>query len=95
MSNVTGWNEFVDGEIIKSVWTLYQVSWANHFILALWLTLNAVIIMKTKNPVLGFFLGMLAFLIFQPEFSTLGGTVVILVLVIEIALALYKIFFGR
>jgi len=95
MVNVTGWKELMEGNVTKAAWTMYQINWGGNFILGIWVVLNAVIIMKTKNPVLGFFLGMLAFFVFQPEFTSLASTVIILTLIGEMGIALYKISFGK
>lgn len=92
MTNVTGWNEFVNGSLVEASYKVYNAAWGGHILLAVWVVLSASLFMKTKNPTLTFSAGLISFLVFYQFLSTLAVSIIVLVLILELSGTLYSIF---
>lgn len=95
MTNVTGWEELMNASIVDAVYVMFNESLYGNLIMLLWMTLSAVLYMKTKNIGLTFFLGILSFSVFYGMLTPLSINIMTLVLIIELGIALYQIFWKR
>lgn len=59
MTNVTGWNELMDGNVFKSVFTMYDTALNGWFIAIVFFTFQTVLYTKTKNTTITWVTGLL------------------------------------
>ena len=97
VENVTGWNELMDGNIIKSVYTMFDASFVGWFVPIIFFTFQALLYMKTKNITLTWVSGLLfASLYAASAFMNEGSQYILFItLVIQLAGVFYMIFVGR
>jgi len=93
MVNVTGWNELINEQkIISANYQLFNTSLGGNLFLLLWCVLSGVLYIKTKSIELVFFLGLLSFSLFYEMLGTMGITLISTILIFELGVALYKVF---
>jgi hypothetical protein len=59
VENVTGWNELMNGNLIKSAFTMYDTSLNGWFVGIMFFTFQALLYMKTKNVTLTWISGLM------------------------------------
>src|SRR6056297_819545 len=59
VENVTGWNELMEGNIIKSVFNMFDTSLAGWFVPILFFTFQIMLYIKTKNITMCWISGLL------------------------------------
>jgi hypothetical protein len=59
MTNVTGWDELMEGSIFKSVFNMYDAALNGWFIAIVFFTFQSVLYIKTKNTTLTWVTGLL------------------------------------
>lgn len=59
VENVTGWNELMDGKLIKSAFTMFDTSLAGWFVPLIFFTFQIMLYMKTKNVTMTWVSGLL------------------------------------
>ena len=59
VTNVTGWNELMDGKIINSAFTMYDTAFAGWFVGIIFFTFEILLYMKTRNPTITWVFGLL------------------------------------
>ena len=59
MTNVTGWNELMDGNVFKSVFTMYDTIFNGWFIGIIFFTFQSVLYIKTKNTTITWLTGLM------------------------------------
>lgn len=59
VQNVTGWNELMEGKLIKAAFTLYDTSFVGWFVAIVFFTFQALLFIKTKNATLTWVMGFL------------------------------------
>ena len=92
MANVTGWNEVMNGSLVEGAYSMYNGALAGNFLTFIFCVLTATLYMKTKNPTLCFIIGLLFFSMFYSYFTSTGIGIMIIILVFELAVVLYDIF---
>lgn len=92
MTDVDGWSQIQNGSLVEGVYEMYNNAVLGNFLLVLFCTLSATLYLKTKNAVLCFVLGVLFFTIFYSFLTPFGSGTISLILVFELAVALYDIF---
>lgn len=59
MTNVTGWNELMDGKLINSAFTMFDNSLVGWFVPIIFFTFQIMLFNKTKNATLSWITGLL------------------------------------
>lgn len=59
MTNVTGWNEVANGELIKGVFTMYDTAFNGWFVAIVFFTFQTLLYMKTRNLTLTWVTGLM------------------------------------
>jgi hypothetical protein len=98
MTNVTGWNELINSSatsLVSASYKLFNVSFGGNIIMVFWFVLSGILFQKTKNLQLIFIFGMLSFLVFYNLLTTLSRTMIITVLVFELAGIIYQLVWGN
>lgn len=100
MVNATGWNELMDGNMVKAAFTMYNIAWNSYIVIILFFVFQIMLFMKTRSWPLLFttgiiFLGMLASLDLLTDTTFISTRSVILlatVLALELAGVIYASF---
>ncbi|MFW6377300.1 MAG: hypothetical protein ACOCZ5_01515 [bacterium] len=97
VENVTGWNELMDGKLIKSAFTMYDTSFVGWFVPIIFFTFEALLYMKTKNVTITWVSGLLfASLYASSAFMNEASQYILFItLAIQLAGVFYMIFVGR
>jgi hypothetical protein len=84
----------MDGNITRAVYdSLNAPNVLNgHLLLVGYVVVSALIIIKTKNAVIPFIIGLFFLALFRTWLSALGIKILILVLVFELAVILFRVF---
>ena len=96
MVNATGWSElFNDGNLISAAYTMYLADLGLFFIAILFFVFQAMIMIKTKNPVLAFTVGAIFVALYVGVANVPEVTIPFfgIVLVLELTGVMYWIFF--
>jgi len=95
VDNVTGWNEMMDANLIKASFVMYDTAWNGWIVGILFILYEFMLLIKTKNLPLALTTGlMFAGLYLMSEFvKQASATIIVLMLVLEIAAILYLAFF--
>jgi hypothetical protein len=96
LTNVTGWQNLTDGNIVAAVFNAYNEPWGGYLILLIYITISAVIYLRTNSielcTIISFiFLGV--FLV-SPWFSTKAMGIAIIITAFELGTTLYRFFAG-
>jgi len=59
MVNATGWNELVDGNLIKAAFVMYDTAMAHWFVAILFVVYQLLLLMKTRSLNLAFTTGII------------------------------------
>jgi len=59
MVNATGWTELMNGDLIGSAFTMYDLAMANWFVAILFFVYQALLLIKTRNLNLAFTTGII------------------------------------
>jgi hypothetical protein len=94
MANVTGWSQLINGSLVESGYAMYNASVNGNFLLVMFTVLTATLYLKTYNPVLCFIVGLIFFGMFYSMLTPIGITFVTCILVLELAISLYKVFWS-
>lgn len=94
VQNVTGWNELMEGNIIKSVYTMFDTSFAGWFVAIIFFTFQTLLYMKTKNVTITWVSGlMFASLYASSAFMNVETNYILFItLSLQLAGVLYMIF---
>lgn len=95
VTNVTGWNELVNGSIFMASTVLYQSYYGDWYITMLFLAFKVLLFLTTRSPILSFISTILFTGVFFNEISTTLQATVVSIAVIEMAMAGYSIYMKR
>lgn len=93
MVNTTGYSLLFEGKIVESAYAMYNASFFGNFLLVVFVTLHLALLIKTKNAGLSFGIGIIFFAMFYAYLSPLSITVMISILVFELAGTMYQSLF--
>jgi hypothetical protein len=97
IENVTGWNELMDGKVIKSVYTMFDASLLGWFVPILFFTFQIMLYSKTKNLTLCWVTGILFGSLYGVSIfmNSASNYILFLILVLELAGILFMTLVGR
>ena len=95
MANVTGWNEMMGGDVPSAVFSMYNNALVGHLMLLFFSVVIVGLLVKTKNPVIAFIVGMIMFGAFYSFFTVWDIGISSIVLIMLIAGSVYSIIWGR
>lgn len=93
--NVSGWNNLTQGKLVEATYNIFNASVSGNFLLIMYVIFTATLLIKTKNVTLPFVIGLIFVSMFIAYFrtTTTGVSIMIGILVFELAGVLYQIFF--
>jgi len=92
MTNVTGWNELMNGTVVKASYLVFNSSFGGFFLFAFWLLINILVYIKQQDPLLPFVIGLILFSLFYNYLNPTSIYLMIIILAFEMAGVLYNIF---
>ncbi len=94
--NATGWTELYEGNIIGAAFTMYDTAFAGWTIVILFIIYQFMLILKTRNLVLGLIMGAIFAGLYVtsliPLVEPVSVPIIFTILVLELAGILYYVF---
>lgn len=93
VTNVTGWEKLVDGDIPQAIYEVSNTAMAGNMLLLLYVMVSSVLLWRTKNPTILAIMSMVFLVLFNSYLTDLAIRIMVGVALLSIAASIAKAFF--